>query len=108
MLWQDQGGQRLAIEVKLIDQITKLRNIFPHGGTGIGPPVSFWIDPHSTQEIVLNELQVSIEAQHLVIDVPAFSIGRNQQSRHAKTVAILVHFRRYNMIVKAAPIIPRQ
>ena len=66
---QDDGRARLLAEVEVGPQVTQDGDVLPHVRTRIAPAIGRRIDARTTQEVVLDELQVGIEAERLVVDV---------------------------------------
>src|SRR5947209_6509753 len=105
MLRKDYRRPRWLSEIKVLHQVAKLRGVFPYTRPGIGPPICLRVNPLATEEKVFDELQVGVEAQGLVVDQALLGIGANNQSRYAKTIAVLVDDRRRDVVVEAAPIV---
>lgn len=73
-------------EVEVVDQVAKLGHVFPHVRTGVRPSVSLRVKSLTMQEIVLDKLEIGVEAQRLVVDITAFRVRTDDKSRHADTV----------------------
>src|SRR5207245_6963387 len=98
---------RLA-EVEVTGQASQDGDVFAHGRPRIGAAVGQRVQPLATQEDVLDELDISVEAEGLVVDVVLLRIGADDQRWDPQAVAVLVHHRRHHVIVEAAPVIPGQ
>jgi hypothetical protein len=66
---QDHWLPGLLREVEVLREVTKLGNGFAAIGTRVWPAVRFRIDSLAAKDVVLDELQVRVEAQRLVVDV---------------------------------------
>src|SRR5260370_626593 len=55
-----------------------------------------------------DELQDRCEIGRLVEDQPSPRVGRDDQRRHAKAVAIAIDLRRSDVVIRAGPVVPRQ
>src|SRR5581483_10234054 len=95
-------------EIKIVFQIAELRYILAHIGTRIGASVRARVNALSTQANILDEFEIRVKAQRLVVNEPVLGIRADDQPRHAQPISILIYLRRRDMIVKPAPIIPRQ
>src|SRR5437870_5355228 len=98
---------RLLREVEVLDEIAEDRRVLAYVWARVGPSVGSWIEPLSVQEVVLDELDVRVEAQRLVVDEASPCIGADHESGDAEPVAVFVDRRRRDMVVEAAPVVPR-
>ena len=67
---QERPARTLA-EVEVGDEVPELGGVLPHVGAGVGPAVGEGVQPRAAQEVVLDELEVRVEREYLVVDVPA-------------------------------------
>src|SRR5580765_3076721 len=66
---QQDRWPRFLIEVEVAREIPEHARVLPHARPRVGPAVGLRVEPRAAEEVVLDELGVSIEAEHLVIDV---------------------------------------
>jgi hypothetical protein len=93
-------------EVKVVGQVAEDRLVLADVGTRIGTPVGLRIDALTTEEVVLDELHVGVEAERLVVDVALLRVGADHQPRDAQPVAQGVDLGRLHAVVEAAPVVP--
>src|SRR5213078_3403451 len=74
----------------------------------VGASVGAGVEPLAVQEVVFDELVVSVERQDLVVDDALPGVGADDDAGHAEPVAVLVDYRRPHLIIKPAPVIPGQ
>src|SRR5205809_2677824 len=58
---QDQRRERLLGEVELVPQVAQLVHVLPHGWPGVWAAVGLGVEPLTTQEQILDELEVRVE-----------------------------------------------
>jgi hypothetical protein len=75
-------------------------------GTRVRAPVGARIEAGAAEEVVLDELQVRVEAQHLVVDVAALRVRADDDARDAQSVAVPVDARRADVVVEPTPVVP--
>jgi hypothetical protein len=51
------------------------------------------VDALTAEEVVLDELEVGVEAEGLVVDEPAAGVGADDDARDPQPVAVAVHGR---------------
>ncbi len=105
---QDHRLPRRPGEVELLRQVAEDRLVLPHVGSGIGSAVGRGVEALAVEEAVLDELEVRVEAQRLVIDVALLRVRTDQHRRHANAVTLPVDLGRHDVVVEAAPVVPRE
>jgi hypothetical protein len=95
-------------EVEVAREIAQQLQVLPHERTGVGASVGSRVDARAAEEVVLDELQVRIEAQRLVVDVPPPRVRADHEGRDPHAVAGDVDGRWGYVIVEAAPVVPRE
>src|SRR5215469_13071561 len=65
---EDEGLPGLAVEVEVVREVAQHRRILSHIRPRVGTTVGAGVDPLVVQEVVLDELEVRVLAQHLVVD----------------------------------------
>jgi len=100
------GGSRQVCEMEITQQIAELRGVLPHVRPRIGARVRGGIKPLASEKHVLDELQVGVEAQHLVVDEVPAGIRTDHQPRHAQSATVLVDDGRHDMVVETSPVVP--
>ena len=108
LLRQDHGSERRLLEVELAREVPEDRGVLAHVGPRIGALVRLRVEPLPAEEVVLDELEVRVETQRLMVDVPLLRVRADHETRHTQAVAVLVGFRRSNVVVEAAPVVPGQ
>src|SRR5438128_1284375 len=97
---------RLLRKVEVLREVAEPARVLAHVGSRIGPPVRFGIDALASEEVILDELEISIEAQRLVVDVALLGVRADDDAGDAQSVAVRVNAGRCHVIVEAAPVIP--
>src|SRR5947199_7372957 len=92
--------ERRLIEVEIGLEITEMLGILPNIGPRIRAAVVLRVDALRREEIVLDELEIGVEAQRLVVDVTLPRIRADHQRRNAQAVPVLVDGRRRHMVVE--------
>src|SRR5271166_6200574 len=87
---QDEGGPRWRREVEIPREIAQPGGVFTHRGARIWPSIGAGVEALSVEEVVLDELEIGIEAQPLVVDVAAAGIGADHATGNPKPVAVPV------------------
>ncbi len=105
---QDQWRARWLTEVEVAQKAAEPGRVFAHVGPWVRAAVGIRIESLPAEEVVLDELQVSIVAELLMVDVSGPRIWADHQAGHPQAVAILVDVWRHDVIVEAAPIVPRE
>src|SRR5439155_10805228 len=105
---QQEGRPRRLAEVEVGREVAEDRDAFAHVGSWVGTPVGAWVQPLAAEEVVLDELHVGVEAQGLVVDVTVFGVGTDNDGRNAQSVTVLVDTGWDDVVVEAAPVVPRQ
>src|SRR5919201_3325190 len=103
---EDERRPRLLREVEVADEVPELRRALPHVGARVGAAVRARVEPLTLQEVVLDELHVCVERQRLVVDEAAPRVRADHEAGDAQAVAVLVHPRRDDVVVEAAPVVP--
>src|SRR5207247_1479122 len=80
-------------EVEVAPEVAEDLRALPHVGPWVGPAVGRRVDALPVEEVVLNELQIRIEAQNLMVDVSALRVRADHEPRHAQAVAVRVDLR---------------
>src|SRR5438876_346135 len=93
-------------EVEIGAQVAQHRGVLTHAGSRIRTPVGARIEALATQEVILDELDIGIEAQLLVVDVAMLGLGADHDAWYTEAVAVRVLPRRNDVIVEAAPVVP--
>src|SRR5262245_8575552 len=104
--FQDERPPRLLVEVEVPGEVPEDADPLAHGRARIRPPVRLLVESLLTQEVVLDELRVGVEAQCLVVDVALSGVRADHEPGHAQAVAVPVHHRRNDVVVKTAPVVP--
>src|SRR5437773_670056 len=65
---QKKRPARLLAKVEVADEVPELRQSLTHVGPGIRPSVRLRVEPGAAEEVVLDELGVRVEREHLVVD----------------------------------------
>src|SRR5205085_8534366 len=65
---QEERAPRLLPEVEVLDEIAEDLRVLADVGATVRPPVGLRVDAPSVQEVVLDELEVGVEAEGLVVD----------------------------------------
>src|SRR5437667_5452341 len=102
---QERPARALA-EIEFGDEVPELGSALPDVGARVGPAVGARVEPGPAQENVLDELEVRVEREHLVVDVAAPSVRRDEEAGNPDAVALAVDARRGHVVVEAAPVIP--
>src|SRR5579862_4941808 len=103
---KNRWASRSLAEVEVFDEIAEKRNVFAHRRSRIGSAVGSRVESLPVQEVVLDELVVRVEAERLMVDIAPLCVRTDDDARNAQTIAIHVHGRRNDMVIKAAPVIP--
>src|SRR5579859_6250068 len=103
---EDEGGPRLLAEVEVLRQVAEDRAVLPDIWPAIRAPVGLRVEALAGQEVVLDELEVSIERQRLVVDVARLRVGADHDGRYPQSVAEAVDLGRGHVVVEAAPVVP--
>src|SRR5437762_12521143 len=106
MRGEDQRLPWLLPEVEVPRQVAEDGRPLPYVGPRIRPPVRPRIEPPALQEVVLDELDVRVEAKRLVVDQPAACVGADHQTGNAQPVAVLVDPRRHYVVIEPGPVVP--
>ena len=69
MLRQDQRRPRLLVEVEVGDEVAEDGRVLADVGARVGAAVGRRVEALAAEEVVLDELDVGVEAQRLVVDV---------------------------------------
>ena len=96
------------MEVEVREQVAEDLRVLADVGPRVGTAVGARVQPGAAQEVVLDELEIRVEAQRLVVDVAALRIRADHERRHAQPVALRVDGRRLHVVVEAAPVVPRE
>src|SRR5690349_22690053 len=72
---EDERRTRRLIEIELAREVTEDRDVLANRRARVGPAVGRGIEALAAQEIVLDELEIRIEAERLMVDVAALGIG---------------------------------
>src|SRR5437588_7690514 len=105
---EDEGGPGLLAEVEVLGQVAKDRVVLPDIGSAVRTPVGLRVEALAAQEVVLDELVVSVKAKGLAIDVAALGIRADYHRRHPQSVPLAVDLGWGYVVVKAAPVVPRE
>src|SRR5437762_2229755 len=108
MKGQDDRWTRRLVEIEIRPEIAEYRDVLTHVRAGVGPPVGFRIEPLAAEGHVFDEFDIRVEAQGLVVDVAALGVGADHDGGYAQAVAVLVDARWDDVVVEAAPVVPRQ
>src|SRR6478672_10514183 len=65
---QEQRSPRRLGEVEVLSQVAEDLHVLAHGRPRVGPAVGLRVQALPVEEVVLDELQVRVEAQGLVVD----------------------------------------
>ena len=60
----------------------------------------------AAEEVVFDELHVSVEAERLVVDVPVFGVRTDDDGGHPEPIAVHVDLRWRDVVVEATPVVP--
>src|SRR3954447_10378266 len=94
-------------EVELAEKVAEGLHVLADDGAGIGAAVGLRVDALPAEEVVLDELEVRVERERLVVDVVVPRPRADQQAGHAEPIALAVDRRRRDVVVEAAPVVPR-
>ena len=83
MYRQDECLPRRLVEVEIGSNVSKDGDVLAHCRARVGSTVGARIETLSAEEVVFDELEVSIEAQRLMVDEPALRIRADDESGHA-------------------------
>ena len=103
---QDERRSRLLVKVEVTGQIAENRLVFPNIRSRIRPSVRLRVESLAMQEIGFDELEISVAAERLMIDVPPPGIGTDDYSGHTNSIPEFIDDRRPHMVVEAAPVVP--
>src|SRR4051794_37191250 len=106
VLRKEQGLSRLLMEVEVTGEVAEDLSVLPDVRPAVGAAVGLRVEPLAVDEVVLDELEVRVEAEGLVVDEPAPRKRADHESRHAKPVPAVIDARRLNMVVEPAPVVP--
>src|SRR5579862_1953872 len=87
---EDQRRPRLPGEVEVAHEVTEDGLALADVGPRVGPAVGLRVEALTAEEIVLDELEVGVEAERLVVDVAAAGVGADHEGRNAQAVALAV------------------
>src|SRR5204862_435904 len=93
-------------EVEVVDEVAENRQALTNVGAKVRPAVRSGVEAPASEEVVLDELRVRVEAERLVIDVPAPCVGTDHDRGNAQPVTVPVDVRRVDVVVEAAPVVP--
>src|SRR5579884_2675105 len=83
---QDHRRERLLPEVEVAYEVAEQPLVLADVGARVGTAVRPRIQTLAAEEVVLDELQVRVEAVHVVVDVAAPRIRADHHRRHADAV----------------------
>jgi hypothetical protein len=106
--WQDQRPPGRLREVEVVREVAENRQRLAHVGARVCASVRLRVEALPAQEVVFDGLRVGVEAQRLVVDVAASRVRADHDAGHAQAVAGAVDARRVEMVVEAAPVVPRE
>ncbi len=89
------------VEVEVFGEVAEDWDVFADGWAWVGAAVGFGVEALSVEEVVFDELEVSIEGQHLVVDVARSGVGADDEGGYSKAVAVLIDGGRDDVIVEA-------
>ena len=104
---QDDRGSWCLREIEVVAQIAELRRVLPHRRSPIGPAVGRGVETTTAEEAVLDEAQVRIERVRRVVDEALLRVSTDDQRRDPDPDRVAVDRRRCEMVVEAAPVVPR-
>ena len=105
---EDQGRDRRLREVELGRQIAEDRHGLSNGRSRVGPAQGRRVQALPAQETILDEPQVGVERQGLVIDQSRADPRADRKTGDADPEPVLVDTGRMDVVVEAAPVVPRQ
>src|SRR5260370_16097479 len=105
---QQVPSARLLLEIEVLAQVAQDLGPLAHVRAGIGTAIGSRVQALAGQEVVLDELQVRVEAQRLMIDIAGARVRTDHEAGHAEPVSLAVHRRRPDMVVETAPVVPGQ
>src|SRR5436309_15694127 len=105
---QNERWARPLREVEVARERAEDRFVLADVGARIRAAVGARVDALATEEVVLDELDVGVEAERLMVDEALASVGADHEAGDAKPVAVAVDARRRHVVVEAAPVVPRE
>jgi hypothetical protein len=87
---EDERWPRLLAEVKSWAMLPRIFAFSRTSGRESGRPSVRGSIRLAVQEVVLDELEVGVEAEGLVVDVAPLRVGADHERRHAQPVALAV------------------
>src|SRR5690348_17617231 len=102
MRGEQQRTPRLLVEVEVPAEVAQDRLVLADVRTAVGPAVGPGVDPPAAEEVVLDELEVRVEAGDLVDDVAAPRVRADHDAGDAEPVPASVDDRRLDVVVDAA------
>src|SRR5207248_11276483 len=87
---EEERRPRLLVEVEVLREIAEDRLVLADVRATVGAAVGLGIEPPATEEVVLDELEVGVEAEGLVVDVALLRVGAYHERRHAQSVSLAV------------------
>src|SRR5436309_2345053 len=103
-----QQPSRVLLEIEVPPEVAQPPRPFAHAGARVRSPVSTRVEALAAKEIVLDELQVGVEAQRLVVDVAPPRVRADHQPGNPDPVLLPADARRRHVVVEAAPVVPRE
>src|SRR3954454_2384089 len=84
---QDQRTPRRLAEVELAPEVAELLGVLPDVGARVGAAIGGRVQPLAAEEVVLDELQVRVEAQRLVVDLALTGVRADEQAGDPHAIA---------------------
>src|SRR5712691_9888167 len=71
-------------EVEIREQVAEAGCVLPHGRARIRATVELRVESRAPEEVVLDELQIRVEAQHLMVDVALLRVRADHEPGDAQ------------------------